>query len=269
MRARDFIDLASRGLAAEDQVGVLQRVQGQLQAAVGSYAEPGWAASTGWSSVTSTLRELASSAPQGSDTQLSAVQSLCAAQLDSALLGEVAGWRDGSAPLPGLTVDTDLSWTLLGALVAHGAAGVAEIEAAERADPTASGQRRAMQVRSLIPTAESKAAIWDRLINDDGMANALQDAAIAGFVHPAQLALLTPFTERYFEVVAQVWDRRSSEVAQKVAVGLFPRWAVEQSTVDRALAWADADNPAALKRLVSEGRAGVERALRARAADAG
>ena len=269
MRARDFIDLASRGLAAEDQVGVLQRVLGQLQTAVGSYAEPGWAASTGWSSVASTLRELASSAPQGSDTQLSAVQSLCAAQLDSALLGEVAGWRDGSAPLPGLTVDTDLSWTLLGALVAHDAAGVAEIEAAEQADPTASGQRRAMQVRSLIPTAESKAAIWDRLINDDGMANALQDAAIAGFVHPTQLALLTPFTERYFEVVAQVWDRRSSEVAQKVAVGLFPRWAVEQSTVDRALAWADADNPAALKRLVSEGRAGVERALRARAADAG
>src|SRR6476646_8633869 len=45
MRARDFIDLAARGLAAEDQVGVLQRVLGQLQTAVGSYAEPGWARS--------------------------------------------------------------------------------------------------------------------------------------------------------------------------------------------------------------------------------
>jgi aminopeptidase N len=269
MRARNFVTLASRGLATEDQVGVLQRVLTQLQVAVGSYAEPGWAAETGWPSVTSTLRVLASSAPEGSDTQLSAVQALCAAKLDDPLLAEIAGWRDGSAPLPGLTVDTDLSWTLLGALVAHRAAGVDEIEAAELTDPTASGQRRATQVRALIPTAENKAAVWDRLIHDDGMANALQDAAIAGFSHPAQTPLLQPFTEQYFEVVAQVWDRRSSEVAQKVAVGLFPRWTIEQSTVDRALGWAEQDHPAALKRLVSEGRAGVERSLRARAADAG
>jgi aminopeptidase N len=268
MRARDFIVLASRGLATEDQVGVLQRVLGQLQVSVGSYAEPDWAAEVGWPSVTSTLRGLATSAAEGSDTQLSAVQALCSAKLDEQPLAEIAGWRDGSAPLAGLTVDTDLSWTLLGALVAHGAAGVAEIEAADAADPTASGQRRATQVRALIPTAENKAAVWDRLINDDGMANALQDAAIAGFSHPAQRELMTPFTEQYFEVVGPVWQRRSSEVAQKVAVGLFPRWAVAQTTVDRALAWADEDHPTALKRLVSEGRAGVERALRARAADA-
>ncbi|ACV78218.1 aminopeptidase N [Nakamurella multipartita] len=268
MRARDFIALASRGLVTEDQVGVLQRVLMQLQVAVGSYAEPGWAAATGWPSVTATLRELAGSAPAGSDTQLSAVQALCSARLDDALLAEIAGWRDGSAPLPGLTVDTDLSWTLLGALVAHGAAGVAEIEAAEQADPTASGQRKATQVRALIPTAQNKAAVWDRLIHDDTMANALQDAAIAGFTHPAQTHLLQPFVEPYFQVVGQVWERRSSEVAQKVAVGLFPRWAIEQSTVDQALAWAEHDHPTALKRLVSEGRSGVERALRARAADA-
>ncbi len=197
------------------------------------------------------------------------MQALCAVKLGKDQLTEIAGWRDGTAPLPGLTVDTDLSWTLLGALVAHGVAGEPEIEAAEQADPTASGQRRATQVRALIPTAENKAAVWDRLINDDGMANALQDAAIAGFSHPAQRDLMTPYTQTYFDVVGQVWERRSSEVAQKVAVGLFPRWAVDPSTVDRALAWAQDDHPTALKRLVSEGRAGVERALRARAADAG
>ena len=269
MRARDFIALAARGLVTEDQAGVLQRVLMQLQAAVGSYADPGWAESTGWPTVARTLRELASSAPEGSDTQLSAVQALCAVKLGKDQLTEIAGWRDGTAPLPGLTVDTDLSWTLLGALVAHGVAGEPEIEAAEQADPTASGQRRATQVRALIPTAENKAAVWDRLINDDGMANALQDAAIAGFSHPAQRDLMTPYTQTYFDVVGQVWERRSSEVAQKVAVGLFPRWAVDPSTVDRALAWAQDDHPTALKRLVSEGRAGVERALRARAADAG
>jgi aminopeptidase N len=166
-------------------------------------------------------------------------------------------------------MDTDLSWTLLGALVAHGTAGASDIDAAAAADPTASGERRATQLRALIPDPANKAAVWDRLIGDDGMANALQSAAIGGFAHPAQAELLAPFTERYFAAVSDVWDKRSIEVGKRIAVGLYPRWAVEQSTVDAALAWDTGEHPTALRRLVSEGRAGTERALRARRADAG
>ena len=269
MRARDFVTLAVRGVATEDQIGVQQRVLAQLGVAVGSYAEPGWAAETGWPLVAAALHDLAVGAEPGSDTQLAAVQALAGARLDADQLTTIAGWRDGSAPLPGLTVDTDLSWTLLGALVAHGVLGAAEIDAAAAADSTASGQRRATTVRALVPDAANKAALWDRLIGDDGMANALQDAAIAGFSHPAQGPLLEPFVEKYFAEVAGVWERRSIEVAQKVAVGLFPRWAVQQRTVDLALAWDSDEHPAALRRLVSEGRASTERALRARTADAG
>ena len=120
MRARDFVTLAVRGMATEDQIGVLQRVFAQLQVAVGSYADPQWADAQGWPAVTGALREVAVSAAPGSDTQLAAVQALAGAKLSSGQLAEIAGWRDGSAPLAGLTVDTDLSWTLLGALVAHG-----------------------------------------------------------------------------------------------------------------------------------------------------
>jgi aminopeptidase N len=268
MRARDFVTLAVRGMGTEDQIGVLQRVLAQLQVAVGSYADPAWAGATGWPLVSAALRDLAVSAPAGSDTQLAAVQAFAGAKLDAAQLAEIAGWRDGSAPLPGLTVDTDLSWTLLGAQVAHGVAGAEEIDAAATADSTASGQRRATTVRALIPEAANKAAVWERLIHDDGMANALQDAAIAGFSHPAQRELMGPYVERYFAEVGGVWERRSIEVAQKVAVGLYPRWATDQRTVDLANEWAEGDHPPALRRLVSEGRAGTERALRARAADA-
>jgi len=269
MRARDFITLAVRGLATEDQVGVLQRVLAQLQVAVGSYAEPGWAAATGWPAVSGALTDLALSAEPGSDTQLAAVQALAGGRLQTEQLELIAGWRSGGAPLDGLTMDTDLSWTLLGALVAHGTAGASDIDAAAAADPTASGERRATQLRALIPDPANKAAVWDRLIGDDGMANALQNAAIGGFAHPAQAELLAPFTERYFAAVSDVWDKRSIEVGKRIAVGLYPRWAVEQSTVDAALAWDTGEHPTALRRLVSEGRAGTERALRARRADAG
>ncbi|MET0862927.1 MAG: aminopeptidase N, partial [Nakamurella sp.] len=268
MRARDFVTLAVRGMATEDQIGVLQRVFAQLQVAVGSYAEPGWAAETGWQLVSAALHDVAVSAPAGSDTQLAAVQAFAGAKLGSDQLSVIAGWRDGSAPLPGLTVDTDLSWTLLAALVAHGAAGKAEIDAAAAADSTASGERSATQLRALVPTAENKAAVWQRLIEDDGIANALQSAAIGGFTHPAQGELLKPFVDKYFDVIDGVWERRSIEVASKVIVGLYPRWAVDQRTVDLALAWDEGDHPSALRRLVSEGRSGTERALRARAADA-
>ncbi|HSA41309.1 MAG TPA: ERAP1-like C-terminal domain-containing protein, partial [Mycobacterium sp.] len=83
-----------------------------------------------------------------------------------------------------------------------------------------------------------------------------------------QAELLTPFTERYFAEVAGVWQRRSSEVAQTVVIGLYPSWDISRSGLDAADAFlADPELPSALRRLVSEGRAGVERALRARAAD--
>jgi len=267
MRARDFVAMALAGIDAEDEIGVVQRVLLQVQQAVGYYADPAWAAETGWPMVAQHLIELARGAEPGSDKQLAYVGSLAGARLTGGQVAVLAGWRDGSAPLPGLVVDTDLSWTLLGALVAHGAAGVDEIEAASAADATASGQRRAMQVTALRPELDSKQAVWDRLIGDDGMANALQDAAISGFVHPAHREVLAAFVQPYFEQVAGVWERRSIEVAQKVAVGLYPRWAVAQSTVDAAQAWLSEEHPAALRRLVGEGTSSTERALTARAAD--
>jgi aminopeptidase N len=53
-----------------------------------------------------------------------------------------------------------------------------------------------------------------------------------------------------------------------VVVGLFPSWAVDKSTVEAADAWlADESHPPALRRLVSEGRAGIVRALGAREFD--
>jgi aminopeptidase N len=65
-----------------------------------------------------------------------------------------------------------------------------------------------------------------------------------------------------------VWERRSSEVAQTVVIGLYPSWDISQSGLDAADTFLAADDvPPALRRLVVEGRAGVERSLRARAFD--
>ncbi|MCH9728236.1 MAG: ERAP1-like C-terminal domain-containing protein, partial [Actinomycetia bacterium] len=81
--------------------------------------------------------------------------------------------------------------------------------------------------------------------------------------------LLAPFRDRYFSAIPGVWDRRSSEVAQTVVIGLYPSWDVSQNALDAADEFlSDPQLPPALRRLVLEGRASVERSLQAREFDA-
>jgi aminopeptidase N len=268
LKARDFAQLAATGVAAESEVGVVQRLLLQAQTALASYAEPAWAAEHGWPAFRRRLLELARAAEPGGDHQLALVNSLSTAVLGPAELAAVRGWFTGAEPLPGLEVDTDLRWRLLLALVAHGMAGDAEIDAELARDPTATGRRNAERARSLQSLPQAKELAWQRAVHDDELPNSINEAIISGFAHPAQRTLLAPYVARYFEDVAGVWARRTSERAQPVAVGLFPAWAVEQETVAAADAWlADQSRPAALRRLVSEGRAGIVRALAAREFD--
>ena len=268
LKARDFVTLVQRGIHTESEVGVVQRLLLQAQTALNSYAEQEWAASTGWPAFTTRLLELARGAEPGSDHQLAFVNSLSGSVLDSASLAVLAGWLDGSAPLEGLTVDTDLRWRLLHALVAHGQADGKEIDAELARDNTATGRRQAERARALRPTAEAKADAWQRAVHDDELPNAVSDSLISGFSHPGQKALLGSYVAKYFEVIDEVWQRRSSERAQPMAIGLYPSWAVAPDTVTASDEWLKGEHTQALRRLVSEGRAGIVRALAARDFDA-
>ncbi|MEV7038112.1 aminopeptidase N [Amycolatopsis sp. NPDC051061] len=268
LKARDFVTLVQRGIHTETEVGVVQRLLLQAQTALNSYAEQQWAASTGWPAFTKRLLELARGADGGSDHQLAFVNSLTGSVLDASALTVLAGWLDGSAPLDGLSVDTDLRWRLLHALVAHGKADTAEIDAELARDNTATGRRQAERARALRPTAEAKADAWQRAVYDDELPNAVSDSLISGFSHPGQKALLGSYVARYFEVIDEVWQRRSSERAQPIAIGLYPSWAVAPETVTASDGWLAGEHSQALRRLVSEGRAGIVRALAARDFDA-
>ncbi|MBV8934076.1 MAG: ERAP1-like C-terminal domain-containing protein, partial [Kutzneria sp.] len=266
LKARDFVALVLGGIHAETEVGVVQRLLLQAQTALSSYADPAWAGQ-GWREFTDTMLKLARTAEPGSDHQLAFVNSLTGSVLTEEAIVTLTGWFTGADPLTGLLVDTDLRWRLLQALVAHGKAGEAEIAAELDGDDTATGRRHAERARALVPSEASKTEAWRRAVYDDDLPNAVNEAIISGFSHPSQKPLLAPFTDRYFADVADVWSRRSSERAQPTVVGLFPTWAVDRSTVVAADAWLAQDRPAALHRLVSEGRAGILRALAAREFD--
>jgi aminopeptidase N len=277
LKARDFVSLVSAGVHAETEVGVLQRLLLQAQTALSSYADPAWAASQGWPAFADRLLELARAADGGSDHQLAYVNALCGSVLSdqhTSVLKALLDADPGSQGLAGLVVDTDLRWRIVTALAASGvvdADGQAMpfIDAEAQRDPTAAGKRHAAAASAARPQAAVKEAAWQEVIEDDTLANITARSIIGGFVRPGQQDLLTPFREKYFTAIAGVWERRSSEVAQTVVIGLYPSWDVSQASLDAADAFlASPDVPPPLRRLVLEGRAGVERALRARAFDA-
>ncbi|MEB3061701.1 aminopeptidase N [[Mycobacterium] zoologicum] len=272
MRARDFLALVQRGIGAETEVGVASRLLLQAQTALGFYAEPGWAAEHGWPAFADRLLELARAAEAGSDHQLAFVNALCTsvlAERHTAVLAELLNAVPAAQGLDGLSIDTDLRWRIVVALARGGVADEELIAAEVRRDPTATGQRQGAQAAAARPQPEVKKAAWQQVIEDDTLANITGRAIIAGIVQPGQGELLAPFTARYFEAINGVWQRRSSEVAQTVVVGLYPGWDVSEAGLDAAEKFlSDPELPPALRRLVTEGRAGVERSLRARNFDA-
>ena len=276
MKARDFVALVQRGIAAETEVGVVQRLLMQAHTALESYADPSWAAEQGRADFANRLLELARESVAGSDHQLAFVNALTTAYLSpwhTEVLEELLGADPATVGLPGLTVDTDLRWRIVQALAAAGevdAEGVESpfIDAEAERDPTAAGARQAAAARAARPQVAVKEQVWQTVVHDDSVPNITARAVIGGFAPAGQGELLEPYVARYFAEVPGVWERRSSEVAQTVVIGLYPSWSISEQSVAAADEFLAGDHPPALRRLVVEGRAGVVRSLKARAFDA-
>ena len=187
-----------------------------------------------------------------------------------AQLGAVRGLLSGSTPVEGLDVDTDLRWELLIALVAGGQAGEAEITATLAADDTATGRESAAHARAAIPTAEGKAAAWASVADSASLPNSTVRATTLGFRRAIDTTLLQPYVDRYFSTIEQLWDDRSYAIAEALARGLYPSPLASRDLVAASRQWLDAnpEAPSALRRVVVENSAAVERALAAQARDA-
>jgi len=173
--------------------------------------------------------------------------------------------------MPGLTVDTDLRWELLVALVAGGAADEEAIDRELERDDTATGQRAAAGARAAIPTPEGKEKVWLQVVESDELPNAVQATVIAGFARVHDTGLIQPYVDRYFEALQPVWTSRTNEMAQQIVIGLYPTALADQALLDKTDAWlatSGVELPA-LKRLTVENRDGIRRALAAQERDRG
>jgi aminopeptidase N len=75
--------------------------------------------------------------------------------------------------------------------------------------------------------------------------------------------------DEYFRVIDGVWEDRSYAIAEALARGLYPSPLADRRLVSASQQWLDAHPEAtALRRVIVENMAGVQRALAAQARDA-
>lgn len=265
---REYLSLVLSGIAKESDIGVVQSLHRQVKLALELYAAPAGRdeALARWTGAT--LSHLRSAEP-GSDHQLAWARAFAATARTEEQLTLIEELVSGKQSIEGLAVDTELRWAFVHRLAAMGRLDEAGITAELDRDKTAAGERHAASARAARPTPEAKAEAWASVVESDKLPNAIQESVIGGFVQTDQRELLAPYAEKFFSAVKGAWDSRSHEMAQQIAVGLYPSLQISRATLDATDTWLSSASPsAALRRLITESRAGVERALRAQAADA-
>ena len=267
-KASDYVRLVLGNIASETESTTIRTTLSQLATVARVYVAP--------STREATIREvgdrlwmLAQAAEAGSDAQFQFVKFFAGIASTNEHVAALRGLIDGSAPLAGLQIDTDLGWELLEGLVLAGAATDADIQAALDRDNTSNGQQAAARARATFPTAEGKRAAFDSLVDSADLPNAIVRNVTLGYQHTNDPSSLESLVEPYFAALNDIWKNRSYKIAEYIVVGLYPSPLASQALVDATKAWLDA-NPdiPALRRLVTENLAGVERALLVQAKDA-
>ncbi len=268
-RARDYIDLVLGNIGAETESTTVRTTLAQLLLTASSYVAPEHRDAER-ERVADRLWALAQEAAAGSDNQLQFTTAFAQAAATPAQWQIVRDLRDGTITLPGLEIDADLSWALLVSLAAGRLVDATAIDAALAADNTAKGGEFAAQAMAALPDAQEKRRTWTSLIESTELPNTVLRSAAAGFVHPASRDLLDEFVPRYFDMLLPVWNERSYQIASYLVVGLYPAPRADAALRDATRTWLaeHSDAPPALRRLVAENLAGVERALAVQATDA-
>ncbi|MDQ3165169.1 MAG: aminopeptidase N [Actinomycetota bacterium] len=268
MRASDFVELVLRGVARESDLTAVASVLRQAQTAVNLYADPARRDQLAqrWEQG---VRALLGSAAGGSDHQLALLRSYASAAGSAEAQDFLAGLLDGSQSLDDLAVDTDLRWTLVSALARTGRFGDDDIDAELARDDTISGREQAAAARAMRPDVAAKKRAWEDAVVRDDVPNETQRSIAAAFQIPGQDDVLEPYVEAFLERAATVWEDKGTSRATSVLIYMFPRALVRRDILERVDDWLTTTtaNPAA-RRLIGEGRADLDRALRAQQRDA-
>ncbi|WP_144718429.1 aminopeptidase N [Agrococcus jejuensis] len=265
--ASDYVELVLANIGAETESTTVRLALAQLAQSVRTYVAPerraGLIETTG-----DRLWALAKDAKAGSDLQLQLVQAFAGLASSPSHVAALQGLLDGSVTLKGLEVDADLRWQILDGVVLNGAAGDAEIDALLATDDTATGRQFAARARATIPTAEAKERAFASVADAAGASNLIVRYTGMGLQHVNDPADLATLVDRYHAALIPIWESRTYQIAEGLIVGLYPSVVATEELAAATRAWlAEHQDVPALRRLVHEQLAGVERALRVQERD--
>ena len=268
---RDYVALVLAGIDRETDIGVTQSLIGHTLRALEIYADPQWAPE-GYRAMAERARASLASADPGSDHQLVWAHALLSSMSTSEDLAYARALLDGSEVVEGLEVDTELRWSILSSLAAHGAVGEHEIEAELERDPSAAGQRNAaIRARPAahrrgespgLAADPARRAAAER--DDQGAHRRLRALDPGRAARPVRREVLRRDRRRLGRTL-----ERGGAAHRRSGCSRPGRSTCTPETVAAADAFLAGDVPFALRRLISEGRADVVRSLRAREADRG
>ena len=264
-----YVDLVLQNIETETESTTIRTTLAQVSTVARMYVTPARRGET-LRRIADTMLTFAERATPGSDAQFQFLRTFAAIASTTEHGDVLRAIRSGDRTIDGITVDTDLDWDLLEGMVLAGVAFEADIDFALAADNTANGAQAAARLRATIPTAEGKRAVFEMLRDDASVPNALVDHSTRGYLHVNDASAFEPLVADYFAAIENIWENRTYKIAEYFAEGLYPAVLATKELAQTTREWLDShpDAPSALRRLVSEGLAGVERALTNQARDA-
>jgi len=264
--ATDFIDIALAGLPGEDDIATVTIIANQLATAVELYSAPTKRDSARLR-VGNAYEKMLQNAKAGSDHQLQFARNFTAFASSAEHNDLIKELLEGK--LAGLKVDADLRWSLVTALAERGLMDKAALSAELLKDNTLTGQLSHATCLAALPTAAAKEETWNSITTEE-ISTSLREAKLAGFMRPLHRPLLAAYVDPYFDLLLETWGKKSYEVASKFVSGMYPIYITNQMTLDKTINWlatTGKDGQAGLRRLVSESRDSLERALKVQEKD--
>ncbi|MEX2375637.1 MAG: M1 family aminopeptidase, partial [Dehalococcoidia bacterium] len=267
LRSTDFLEVASRHITTEQDKNLVEAIVGRMLAAVSRYVPEDRKVAaahqlfvTSWDAIEATDdpdmkiiwgRTLFSAAGLGADDVLRACE-----------------LADEQVAIAGFTPDQDMRWSAAAAAVAHGLEGAWErVERERERDRSDRGQRAYIRCEISRPDPAVKQSAWDKFSDEAGFGSLhLTAAAMSGFHWWIQAPLLDTYTERYFAQLADIFEHRDNEFAQRFFANLWPGYRVEEAILERAnsLVQQHGDRLPTLRRQLLEAVDDLQRAMRCR-----
>jgi aminopeptidase N len=291
LAARRFVELVARHAPAEHDVLIVERILGQANAAIEQFGDTAnrFAARR---RLHQAARDQLEKAEVGGDLQVAWFRSVVATAVERGDRQWLVDLLDGGASVPGIQLDPDLRWLVLGHLSAYGLADAARINQEVARDPSDIGRRRGAACLAARPSAKAKAEAWKRILRprspiprewskavDHEPSLAAMATLMSGFVVGSSLVagfqarsdepeLLRPYVRRYCDALPEIWEQRTIDEAETFTEALYPRYLVGDDVVSRIDALLNAGTlPRPALRILKEGRDGTLRARRAQECD--